>query len=298
MDIQQLNRNALIALLFSVFFTPCGVVAEDFDFRELLNGLSADLDEERRRLLHSEIRETLTGREEEVWAFVEASLSDEDGNFNASDFHEGLTALFLIDGFNDQILDKYLAALEAEASNIDDFNELLSRRGSRDLTAEDEAFADLTKRTKLLSVGFGVFDQYRDGLPREIATKYLRVEESALSDKVFEWYQKHGTEEDIEALEERADELRERGDSVGARNVESAIAAINARTDPLDEKKRGEAGQASTTAESVPGESERDEEQFVPTSSRSPVWPYVLVAVALVGIVVVLLRSRKVNPDR
>ena len=45
------------------------------------------------------------------------------------------------------------------------------------------------------------------------------------------------------------------------------------------------------------GESGVSEKKQKPPS-QSPVWPYLLVAVAVIAIVVVLLRSRKGNPDR
>jgi hypothetical protein len=65
-----------------------------------------------------------------------------------------------------------------------------------------------------------------------------------------------------------------------------------------------ETPQTSDISSILPGNADEraidggQESRESPTSQSSPVWPYVLVVLALVGIVVVLLRSRKGNPGR
>lgn len=145
------------------------------------------------------------------------------------------------------------------------FRPALKRRADEDLPALEQV--------KLVELGFFVFDE--SIFRREADEALKRLREISETDPVVTQY--------IERIEYLVEIRPGFGDEGTNPNVPSEN--VLARPD-------AESGIEAHSSVEPDSESTEESAQQSPSSSRSPVWPYALVAVALVGIVFVLLRSR------
>lgn len=304
-NLSDISLNAIVGSLGCLLFISNLVNAEEFDFANMLGGYGeAGYGEEMREKVRSE----LNGREGEIWAYVKDSFFNGDGISDRMAITAGIRALHDLNGYSEEILREYAEILEAESYNVAQLNDVMSRTTPAPGVTPDPELREYRRATKALGLirsSFFVFKSYGNGLTHEMVSRLLHLNDGEVQTRVAGWYKANGTPSDIPVLEARADELKALGDQPGSDLVLSAIQQIESgSTAPaLGSVERGStdapstaAEQPSTIAESATIEASPEVES--PSSSRTTVWPYVLVAVALVGIVVVLVRSRKGNPGR
>lgn len=136
MDTRRRN-NSWIMCFASAFVVATVSSAQtiEYDFQELLLGLTSDSREGQTRA-EEEVRRTLKGREREVWNFVLSALADTEGKYDSGHVSEGLRALTVLDGFNDEILDEYRDLLRRESNEIENHT---TRQELSDISADQSS---------------------------------------------------------------------------------------------------------------------------------------------------------------
>ncbi|MDF1824053.1 MAG: hypothetical protein P1U68_05400 [Verrucomicrobiales bacterium] len=274
-----------------VYLNFCSVLvyAKDFDFAEMLGGYGeAGYGEEMRARVRSE----LSGREQEVWAYVKDSFFNGDGVSDVMAISAGLRALHDLNGYSEEILQQYAEILEAESHKVEQLNDVLSRTTPVPGVGSDLEFNEYHRATKALGLirsSFFVFKTYGEGLTGETVSRLLQLNDGQVQTRVAEWYRVNGNPSDIPVLKARAAELQALGDQPGSELVSSVVEHIQSGSTGGAEAESPTARPTEAEQPLSPEESDVNGEQVEsPSPSRSPVWPYVIMAVALMGIAVIV----------
>ncbi|GEM_PF-4312750 len=290
MDTRRRNNSWIICFASAfVVATVSSAQTNEYDFQELLLGLTSDSREGQTRA-EEEVRKTLKGREREVWNFVLSALSDTEGKYDSGHVSEGLRALTVLDGFNDEILDEYRDLLRRESNEIENLKELESKRLRRVQTKEE--WRSITKRMRFIEYGLYTSEDLGRPLPREIVTPFLPFDDQGIIEPVIRWYYAHGVESDIKALTKRAEEFAKIGGTIYRDAIVEAVTEIRTR------------GAAELTPATMPVHEssadgrilDADSDRSVRETSRaegsppSPAWPYGLCILLIVGVTVFHVR--------
>jgi hypothetical protein len=215
----------ILTLLASCALGSARLVAQDYDFSEWLVGGYGESGY--REVMRERVRSELSGREEEIWTFVKDSFR------KSGSPSVGLRALVDLDGFNEKILSEYLEILEEQSLKVERYNNLSSRGPALPGIATEEdvdEYRRMGQSLGLISGSFWVFETYGNGLPREIAVRFLPLNDGGVQNGVADWYRVHGMEADIPVLEARADELESLGDQGGVNLLRVVIEEIRFRS--------------------------------------------------------------------
>lgn len=295
----SLSVTLIYSLLLACFLLrPDVTKAAAQDLKETLAEYG---DSEYGEAMREKVRARLSGREDEIWNYVKEAWLNGDGMSDRMAITAGIRALHDLNGFNEKILADYAGILEAESRRVKELNDLLARTPPIAGVAPDDEFDAYYRAVRakgLIGSSFFVFETYGNGLTREIALKFLHLNDGYVQTAVAEWFKTNGDRNDIPVLKARAAALQSRGDKYGSDLVLTVIDEIQLRSSPTateaeepssDEKSSKPVSQSSDWE--IPSSSDGDPEEES-LSTHQIVWLYAVVALSLIGIVFVLVRSR------
>ncbi len=300
-SIKLLLENVLFfSLLISIVFhqTYLAEAVED-DFRETLSEYG---DSDYGDGIREKVRAKLSGREDEIWNYIKEAFRNDNGGSDLMAITAGLHALRDLDGFNEKILAEYSEILETESKRVQELNELTPRTPPiSGISTNDEvkAYRRATKAIGLIRSSFFVFKTYGNGLSREMVLRFHQLNDGSVQTAVADWFKAKGDPNDIPALEARAATLKSIGDKNGSDLVLTVIDEIKLRessTSPHAEEIEPEEvisrpiSKSAGVEMSASSDSASEDKSI---SAAQPLWLYAVVALALTGIVVVLVRLRR-----